>query len=301
MKNFRNIKSLSELHNLLGIYRPKHPSISLVYTKDIKWKDELFNNKFVLDFYTISHKNHHCEMLYGRNFYDFEEGTLVFTSPDQVIETSNKPDMDLKDGWTLFFQPDFLLNSNLNKNIKSYSFFSYSSHEALHLSEEEKDTIMTCVKGIEKEYEKNIDQHSRTVIISSLELLLNYCNRFYDRQFYTRASHEHDIISRVENCLYKHFNSEESLKRGIPTVKQIAEKVHLSPNYLSDLLKKETGKSTQEHIHYHLIEKAKEMLLSSNASVSEIAFQLGFEYPQYFGNLFKKKAGLSPLKYRQFN
>jgi YesN/AraC family two-component response regulator len=267
----------------------------------MEWASELYNKKYIWNFYMISLKYHNCPLYYGRNYYDFEEGSLVFTSPGQVFETKSPPTKGLNDGWILFFHPDLLLKSPLGKTIKSYSFFSYAVHEALHLSEDEKSIINQCVKGVEREYFQNIDKHSQGVIVSNLELLLNYCNRFYDRQFYTRSNHQQDVITKVEELLASYFNSDEALKEGIPTVKYCAEKVSLSPNYLSDLLKKETGKNTQEHIHHYLIEKAKNMLLTSKASVGEIAYDLGFDYPQYFGNLFKKKVGMSPNQFRSTN
>lgn len=301
MSKFSKITSISELHRILGVGKPKHPAISLVYAENINWSEKLLNKKFIWDFYMISLKYHNSELHYGRNYYDFEEGTLLCTAPEQVFEITTPPTEGLNDGWTLFFHPDLIRQSDLGKKINTYSFFSYIAREALHLSEDEENTINRCVQAIEQEYQQNIDKHSQAVIISNLELLLNYCNRFYDRQFYTRSNHQQDVITKIEELLTTYFNSEETLKQGIPTVKYCAEQVHLSPNYLSDLLKKETGKNTQEHIHYYLIEKAKNMLLMSDNSVSQIAYDLGFEYPQYFGNLFKKKVGMSPNQFRQLN
>ena len=301
MSEFIKIKSISELHRTLGIGKPKHPAISLVYTKDVDLTADLFNKKYLWDFYMISMKYENCDLNYGRNYYDFEEGTLIFTSPGQVVEATTQPAGANENGWALYFHPDLIQQSALGSKIKSYTFFSYAFHEALHLSEDEKNTVNRCVAAIEQEYRQNIDKHSQTVIVSNLELLLNYCNRFYDRQFYTRSSHQQGVVEKIEELLLAYFNSDQSLQQGIPSVKYCAEQVNLSPNYLSDLLKKETGKNTQEHIHYHLIEKAKNLLLTSNASVNEIAYDLGFEYPQYFGNLFKKKVGMSPNKFRQVN
>ena len=289
------------MHKLLGLGKPNHPAISLVQSKDVDWSLDLYHKKYIWDFYMIGLKYHDSSFLYGRNYYDFEEGTLVFTSPGQVIKSANPPTKGFDEGWTLYFHPDFIQKSTLGKSIKDYSFFSYAASESLHLSENEKIKITRCVAEIEEEYKQNIDAHSQTLIISNLELLLNYCNRFYDRQFYTRSTHQQDIVTKVEKLLVDYYNSEQTLQKGIPTVNYCAEQVNLSKNYLSDLLKKETGKSTQEHIHFYLIEKAKSMLLSSNISVSEIAYELGFEYPQYFGNLFKKKTGMSPKKYRILN
>ncbi|HAS44519.1 MAG TPA: AraC family transcriptional regulator [Microscillaceae bacterium] len=301
MSEFINIKSVSEMHKLLGLGKPKHPAISLVSSKEVDWSLDLYHKNYIWDFYMIALKYHDSDFLYGRNYYDFEEGTLVFTSPGQVIKSTRPPTKGFDEGWTLYFHPDFIQKSTLGENIKSFSFFSYAACESLHLSEREKMKVTHCVEEIEQEYSQNIDKHSQTLIISNLELLLNHCNRFYDRQFYTRSSYQQDIIVKVEELLFNYFNSEQAVEEGIPTVKYCAEQVNLSPNYLSDLLKKETGKNTQEHIHFHLIEKAKNLLLNSNVSVGEIAYQLGFEYPQYFGNLFKKKTGMSPNKYRSSN
>ncbi|SHJ24062.1 transcriptional regulator, AraC family [Aquimarina spongiae] len=289
------------MHKLLGLGKPRHPAISLVQSKDVDWTLDLYDKNYIWDFYMIGFKYHDSSFLYGRKYYDFEEGTMVFTSPGQVIKSTNPPTKGFDEGWTLYFHPDFIQQSELGKKIKKYSFFSYASNEALHLSENEKTKISQCVNEIEQEYSQNIDTHSQTLIISNLELLLNYCNRFYDRQFYTRSNNQQDIVVKIEEFLTNYYNSEQARQNGIPTVKLCAEKVNLSQNYLSDLLKKETGKNTQEQIHFHLIEKAKNMLLNSNATVSEIAYDLGFDYPQYFGNLFKSKTGVSPNKYRTIN
>ncbi len=301
MKEFREIKSISQMHHLLGLNKPMHPAISLVNMKDVKLSKELFNQKYIWDFYMISLKFENCELQYGRQYYDFEEGTLVFSSPGQVFEAKKQPETLNENGWALYFHSDLIQKSDLGKNIKSYGFFSYKSNEALHLSEKEKEKISRCIDAIEDECQQNIDKHSQIVIVSNLELLLNYCNRFYDRQFYTRSTHQQDVVEKIEELLVNFYNTDNSIQQGIPTVKFCADQVNLSPNYLSDLLKKETGKNTQEHIHFHLIEKAKNLLLSSNASVSGIAYDLGFEYPQSFGTLFKKKVGMSPNKYRQLN
>ncbi|UTW61432.1 helix-turn-helix transcriptional regulator [bacterium SCSIO 12741] len=300
-KDFRNIKSVSEAHKILGLNKPKHPSISLVQTRDIDWNEELFNKSYIWDFYMISLKFHSNPLLYGRNYYDYEEGTLVFTSPGQVITPTMSGDQGPNEGWILFIHADLFRHTPLGSKIGEYSFFSYAANEGLHLSEEEKLKICSIVEDIEKEYSQNLDRHSQTLLVSNLELLLNHCTRSYDRQFYTRSPHQKDIITVVDEFIINYIDSQKSRAHGIPTVKQCAEKVNLSPNYLSDLLKKEIGKSTQELIHFHLIEKAKNLLLTSQDSVSTIAYDLGFEYPQYFGNLFKKKTGMSPMEFRQLN
>lgn len=301
MKEFRNVKSISELHQILGLKNPMHPSVSLVNMKDVKLSEDLFNQKYIWDFYMISLKFENCELKYGRQYYDFGEGTLVFSSPGQVFEAKKQPETLNENGWALYFHPDLIRKTDLGDKIKSYGFFSYESNESLHLSGKEKEKVLSCVEAIEDECQQNIDKHSQTVIVSSLGLLLNYCNRFYDRQFYTRSTHQQDVVEKVESLLLDYFSSGKAVLHGIPTVKFCAEKVNLSPNYLSDLLKKETGKNTQEHIHFHLIDKAKNLLLSSNLPVGGIAYDLGFEHPQSFGTLFKKKVGVSPNKFRQLN
>jgi len=301
MSQFTNVNSISALHRILGMGKPQHPSISLVRVRDMKFNEEAVKTKYVWDFYMIALKPHDGSVMYGRNYYDFEEGTLIFTSPGQVLETAAGSAGENDEGWALFFHPDLLQQSALGSRISRYTFFSYAVYEALHLSDTEKNTIWRCAQAIEAEYQQNIDRHSQSVIVTNLELLLNYCDRFYDRQFYTRSNHQQDVVERVESLLLTYFTSEVAEQRGIPSVAYFAEQVSLSPNYLSDLLKKETGKTMQEHIHYRLIERAKHLLLGSDAPVSEIAYQLGFEYPQYFGTLFKKKVGVSPNKYRQLN
>jgi len=301
MNKFIEIKSISQVHHVLGLGKPLHPAISVVSMKDVNLSEKLFNQKYIWDFYMISLKFENCKLQYGRQYYDFEEGTLVFSSPGQVFEAKEQPKSLNKNGWALYFHADLIRISNLVKKIKSYGFFSYALNEALHLSEKEKEKISQCIEVIEDECRQNIDKHSQSVIVSTLELLLKYCNRFYDRQFYTRSTHQQDIVEKIETLLVDYFNSNKGVYQKIPTVKYCADQVNLSSNYLSDLLKKETGKNTQEHIHFHLIETAKNRLLSSCLSVSQIAYDLGFEYPQSFGTLFKKKVGMSPNKFRQLN
>jgi len=216
-----------------------------------------------------------------------------------MIETEIEP-RENPMGWGLFFHPDLIRNTSLNAKMKDYSFFSYERAEALHLSEKEKQLLFECIVKIKTELKENIDDYSQTIIVSTIELLLNYCNRFYGRQFITRKATNRDVLAKVEAFLKQHF-SIKTLPNGLPTVKLLADAVHLSPGYLGDLLKKETGLNAQEHIHLYVIEEAKNILLNSNQSVSEIAFQLGFEYPQYFSRLFKQKTGTSPVEYRNLN
>lgn len=204
-------------------------------------------------------------------------------------------------GWGLFFHPDLIRSTTLNDKIKSYSFFHYEVSEALHLSDKEKNILFECIQKIQIELQENIDVHSQYIIVSTIELLLNYCSRFYGRQMITRSYANKSTISQIETILTEYFAKTKVEEQGLPTVKFLADKVHLSPSYLSDLLKKETGKNAQEHIHYYLIEEAKSLLLNSDKNVSEIAFNLGFEYPQYFNKLFKQKTGKTPMEYRNLN
>jgi AraC-like DNA-binding protein len=222
-------------------------------------------------------------------------------APNQVFSIDNEIEpRDNPMGWGLFFHPDLIRNTSLNSKMKDYSFFSYEMAEALHLSEKEKQLLYECIVKIQSELKENIDDYSQTIIVSTIELLLNYCSRFYGRQFITRKATNRDILEKVETLL-KHYFSKKTESIGLPTVKYLADAVNLSPGYLGDLLKKETGLNAQEHIHQYIIEEAKNILLNSSQSISEIAFQLGFEYPQYFSRLFKQKTGTTPLEYRNLN
>jgi AraC family transcriptional regulator, transcriptional activator of pobA len=223
----------------------------------------------------------------------------MFTASNQVISPS--PDLQIEEGWALVFHPDLLNNSALGVKINSYSFFHYDANEALHISDDEKLMLKDCVEKISKEYSQNIDKHTQTLIQNNIELLLNYCDRFYDRQFITRAKVSHDVVQKFERMLKDYFNNESLIDLGLPDVKYFASALNLSPNYLSDLLKRYTGKSTQEHTHLQLIEKAKILLWGSDKSISEIAYELGFEHPSHFTKIFKTKTGKSPTEYRHLN
>ncbi len=301
MKDITRINNIHEVHQSLGLEKPKHPLISVLKFGKDQANDSIENFKYSLNLFQISIKGN-CPFTiskYGRNSYDFQECSMVFTAPNQVLEFNKEYQTDDDDCWTLIFHPDLIRKSELGKKINQYSFFSYSSNEALHLSEEERDTVTGIAEKIEREYRNNIDSHSQTLIISNLELLLNYCIRFYDRQFFTRTNLNQDIASDFEHLLNDYYKHENQLELGIPSVQYCAEEIKMSARYLSDLLRKETGKSTQEHIHLYIIEKAKTKLLNSNKSASEIAYNLGFEYTQYFSKLFKKITKMSPIEYRQ--
>jgi AraC-like DNA-binding protein len=301
MDEIIKIDNISTLFEMIGQGKPKHPLVGILDFSKIDHKN-YGNVKVSTSFYQIMLKNL-CPgaLRYGRNYYDFQEGTLTFMAPNQVIALENPDETKDVYGWALIFHPDLIRGTSLSSKMKGYNFFSYDLYEALHLSDLEKQKLTDILLDIELELENNIDKHSKTLIVSSIELLLNYCNRYYDRQFITRNETNKDVICEFESLLDEYFNAENLSGLGIPSIKQFAEKLHFSPNYLSDLLKKETGKNGTEHIQYHIIELAKNKLLSSTISVSEIAYDLGFEYPQYFSKMFKKKTGMTPAEYRNIN
>jgi AraC-like DNA-binding protein len=279
-----------------------HPLITVLDFSKVTEQVEQ-NSKITTDFYSIMFKNY-CKnnIKYGRKAIDFQDGNLICIAPNQTIEIDNEvEEREDKMGWGLFFHPDLIRSTILNDKIKSYSFFHYEVSEALHLSDKEKNILFECIQKIQIELQENIDVHSQYIIVSTIELLLNYCSRFYGRQMITRSQANKSTISQIETILTEYFAKTKVEEQGLPTVKFLADKVHLSPSYLSDLLKKETGKNAQEHIHYYLIEEAKSLLLNSDKNVSEIAFNLGFEYPQYFNKLFKQKTGKTPMEYRNLN
>ena len=294
------IKTISEFHRLRGLPKPEHPLISVINVEDLKMVEGDGQINFVYDFYSISLKrNCNAKFRYGQQQYDFDEGTMFFISPNQVfgIEHGNN-NAEKRSGWMLLFHPDFLWKTSLLKNIKQYEYFDYSVHEALFLSEKEEAVMNNIIKNIQQEYYSNIDKFSQDIIIAQLEVLLNYADRFYHRQFITRKITNHQIVDRLEELLATYFNSDDMANKGLPTVHYIAKTLNVSANYLSGLLKVLTGQSTQQHIHNKLIEKAKEKLSTTELSVSEIAYELGFEHSQSFSKLFKAKTNSSPLEFR---
>jgi AraC-like DNA-binding protein len=295
------LKSIGQLHQLLGLRPPKHPLISVVEASELTIVEDLVGQKLVGDFYYIALKDKSCGIQYGRNTYDFAEGVLMFTAPGQVVVATEVVQPDEGKGWMLFFHPDLIRHTNLGREIDQYSFFNYEVYEALHLSPEEEAILTDGIRKIQYEYRQRIDGHTQRVIVSNLELLLNYCLRFYERQFHTRSSRNKDVISQFEAELKAYFAADLLATEGIPNIAYFAEKAHLSPHYFSDLLKKETGRSAKDHINDFLVEQAKQLLLNSTAGVSEIAYELGFNYPHYFTRLFKAKTGLTPVDYRRVN
>jgi AraC-like DNA-binding protein len=295
------IKTISEFHRLRELPMPEHPLISVINVEDIKRLPGDEPTNFIYDFYFIALKrNCDAKFKYGQQQYDFDEGTMFFVAPNQIFGVEHgKNDSEKRSGWMLLFHPDFLWNTNLAKKIKQYGYFDYSVHEALFLSEKEESVMNNIIRNIEQEYHSNIDKFSQNVIISQLELLLTYSERFYERQFITRKITNHEILGRLEDLLTGYFNNDDLINKGLPTVQYIAGELNVSPNYLSSLLKVLTGQNTKQHIHDKLIEKAKEKLSTTNLSVSEIAYELGFEHSQSFSKLFKSKTNLSPLAFRQ--
>jgi len=295
------VESISQLHRLLGFPKPKHPLISLIDASKIQVKEEEVNSKVIYDFYMMSLKDKSCGVEYGRNSFDFDEGVMVFSSPGQVYTPTKAIQKNGIKGWILYFHPDLIRNTNLGDIIDEFSFFNYDVVEALHLSEDEETTVANIVNNIQSEYSQRIDNHSQRVIVSNLELLLNYCLRFYERQFNTRISQSKDVIITFEKELKKYFKTQKHLELGLPTIQYFAEISYLSQHYFSDLIKKETGRTPKDHINDFVIEKAKNLLLRTERSVSEIAYELGFNYPNYFSRLFKSKTGYTPIQYRSFS
>lgn len=292
-----HFRSLSALHQAMGQSAPLHPLISIINYGEAVFEPEDFKNGIKLDFYKISFKTKfNGKIRYGQGYYDFEEGGMSFVSPGQILKM-NEEEADYS-GMSLHIHPDFLQPYPLIRKIKKYGFFSYSTAEALYLSEKEKRTVLSVFDNIQGELDERIDPFSQDVIISQIELLLTYSNRFYNRQFTTRKVVNNDLVTKMEKILDDYFKEEKSLQ-GLPTVEYLASELNLTARYLSDMLRLHTGQNAQHHIHDKLIEKAKDYLSSEQFSVSETAYQLGFEHPQSFSKLFKNKTGLTPNGFRQ--
>jgi len=301
MKRYESIpykfESLTEFHSVLGLQKPLHPLVSFIDIEDIQHSSDMLSNSYILNFYKIAYKSSFQKQVkYGQNYFDFAEGGMIFTSPNQVFEA---PDDTENKGKLLFIHPDFLLSYPLAKKIKQYGFFSYATNEALHLSDKEKLTIFSIFKIIEDELQSRIDDFSQDVIISQIETLLNYSNRFYKRQFITRKALNNELLEKLEDVLNNYFDNEKLFDQKIPTVQAISKQLNISSGYLSDMLRSLTGQNAQQHIHMKLIETAKEKLSSTNLTIREIAYQLGFEHSSSFNKLFKSKTNLSPLEFRQ--
>ncbi len=293
--------SITEIRSVFGLGKPTHPLITILDTQKLAYGKETVGKRFSSDLYCIAMKDSSCGIDYGRNSYDFDDGVLIFTAPQQIITVKKPQELNQVKGWMLYFHPDLIRNTALGSKIDSYNFFNYEVHEALHLSETEQNTLNQIVQLIQAEINERIDNHSQQVLISNIELLLNYSKRFYERQFNTRSASNIDIVSKVERLLKHYYSENQLIGKGQPSIHYLAEHCHLSASYLSDLLTKETGRSAKDHINDFLVDKAKHLLLSSSDSISEIAYTLGFNYPHYFGRLFKQKTGKTPQEYRQLN
>ncbi|MEH0153028.1 helix-turn-helix domain-containing protein [Limibacter armeniacum] len=297
MNDITSINTVTEYNNLVG-HETLHPLVSIV---DFEKINPFCYFRSQIGLYAIFLKDAKCgDMTYGCNNYDYEEGALIFISPGQVYGVESK-EKKKGVGHALVFHPDLIHGTNLGRNIKDYTFFSYQVNEALHLSSRERAIVNDCFDKINYELEHGLDSHSKTLIVSYIELFLNYCKRFYERQFITRSHANKDVLTRFEKVLDEYFGSELPIESGLPSVRYCADKLFLSSNYLGDLLKKETGKSAQEHIQLKLIEIAKEKIYEPGKSISEIAYELGFKHPQHFTRMFKKKVGVSPVEYKSLN
>jgi AraC-like DNA-binding protein len=297
-ENIIRFTSLTDIFDALNSEKPKHPLIGVVDVEKLNPSnvEAYIDVKLTTDFYIMILKDGDCGMQYGRNKYDFEEGVLRFIAPNQVMSSTSFTESTY--GFMLFFHPDLLRHFDLGNKMSKYNFFNYDVHEALHLSKKEEDIMMDAVKNIKAELNENIDANSQELLVTNIQLLLNYSKRFYERQFITRANGNSDVVSKVENLIQSYYNERLQLKEGTPTPEYFAQKVNFSNNYLSDVLKKETGKSTKDHIDDFVIELAKTQLVNTKATINEIAYDLGFNYPHYFSRLFKKKTGETPNNYR---
>lgn len=291
-------------YNALNNHETLHPLVSVIdFSKanPRSWGGEK-NVRINYGMYCIFLKDVKCgDLKYGRNYYDYQEGTLVFVAPGQMMVIETDGQVYQPKGHALVFHPDLIHGTSLAKSIDEYNFFSYNANEALHLSERERQIVMDCFSKIEFELQQNIDKHSKKLIASNIELFLNYCERFYDRQFITRDHANKGILEKFEELLNGYFSSDKPQKIGLPSVAYFGDALHLSANYFGDLIKKETGKSAQETIQLKLLNEAKEKLFDTSKSVSEIAYELGFKYPQHFTRLFKERVGYSPNEYRLMN
>lgn len=291
-----NIETVAEYNDMLGV-ETLHPLVSVI---DLQKARPMRHLRHTFSFYVVFLKDEkNCELLYGRQKYDYRKGSVVCLAPGQVIGIEDTGEEFRPKGWALCFHPDIIHGTSLGRNMKEYSFFSYEVNEALHMSEKEKATVKNCFAEIAAELDNTIDRHSRSIIAANIEVLLNNCMRFYDRQFVTREPVNRDVLARFEKLLDDYFDSDKPRRIGLPSVAYCADQLHFSPNYFGDLIKKETGKTAQEYIQNKIIDLAKEMLLGTAKTVSQIAYDLGFQYSQHFNRIFKKNVGYTPNEYRR--
>lgn len=294
-KKIMNIESIAEYNEILGV-ETLHPSVSVI---DLSKAQPLRHQRHIFGFYAIFLKEVKCgDILYGRQKYDYQKGTVVCLAPGQVIGIEDNGEVFQPKGWALCFHPDLIRGTSIGNHIKEYSYFSYENNEALHLSQKEREIFVDCLQKIQHELEHDIDRMSRRLISTNIELLLDYCLRFYERQFITRQNVNMDILSRFETLLDNYFTSGMAQQEGLPSVKWCAGELCLSPNYFGDLIKKETGRTAQEHIQARIMDIAKERVINPSLSISGIAYELGFQYPQHFTRMFKKSTGMTPVEYR---
>ncbi|WBL24139.1 helix-turn-helix domain-containing protein [Zunongwangia sp. HGR-M22] len=301
MQNICKVKTIEEFHSLSGLEAPKHSLVSIINYAGLNISQKERDSSWMLDFYLIAIKRGlQGKMYYGQQRYDCDNGIMFFVAPKQVFSIKPDPSSnEQRSGWMLLIHPDFIWNTSLAKTISKYDFFDYAINEALFLSEEEEVTLEPILDGIKKEYQTDIDQYSQNIIIAHIETLLQYAERFYNRQFNTRKITNYDIVERFENSLLNYFKSDIALQKGLPSVELLAEKLHISSKYLSRLLKEITGQTPQQHIQEKIIEIAKLKLSTTEDSVNEIAYNLGFTHPQSFHKLFKRKTEQSPLQFRK--
>ena len=294
-KTLLNIETIAEYNGMLGV-ETLHPQVSVI---DLSKAKPMRHMRHTFSFYVVFLKDEkNCDIIYGRQRYDYQKGSVVCLAPGQVIGIEDTGEDFQPQGWALCFHPDLIRGTNLGRNIREYTFFSYAVNEALHLSEQERRTFIDCLMKIQEELKHSIDRLSKRLIANNIELLLNYCLRFYERQFITRRENNHDILTRFETLLDDYFTGDNALQNGLPTVKYCANILCLSPNYFGDLIKKETGKTALEYIQSKLIDRAEELLLVPSNSISQVSYLLGFQYPQHFTRVFKKATGITPNEYR---
>lgn len=297
MEKIIQLDSVDTYNKLYGL-ETMHPLVNVIdLTRATKTVNHIQINYGVYALFLKGGKE--CDIKYGRREYDYQEGTIVSFAPGQVVRVDMKEEIAHPKVYGILFHPDIIRGTSLGQTIKNYGFFAYASHEALHLSLRERATVMDCLDKIRMELEHAIDKHSKSLIAMNIELLLSYCMRFYERQFITREAANKDILQKFENQLNDYLADSPAMEQGLPTVKYFADKACLTPNYFGDLIKKETGKSAQEYIQHKLVERAKDLIAETNLTMSEIAYELGFQYPQHFGRLFKKQAGITPNMYRK--
>lgn len=296
MEDILNLPNVQDYCHEMGV-KALHPLVSVVDLSEIEYVRHRMRR---FGFYAVWYKEINCgTMLYGHSKYDYDDGTMLFVAPNQVGGNNDGVIVEHPKGWILMFHPDFLLGTPLARRMKDYTFFSYSSNEALHMSERERHIILGCFHEIKEELEYAIDKHTRQIVASTIETMLNHCVRFYDRQFVTREIPNADVLMKFEKVLQSYFDSGKATKEGLPTVKYCAEKVFLSPNYFGDLVKRSTGRSAIETIQLFIIERAKEMLAEGNKGINEIAYELGFNYPNHLTRVFKKCVGQTPSTFRK--